>query len=217
MSYGDQGGGGYGAQPPGGGYGQQPPGGAGGYGQQPPSGGGYGQPPAGGGYGGYGEQAPGGGYGEQPYSGGYGQQPPSGAGYGQQPPSYPQEQLGYGQLPPSGGYGQQPPSYGYAQPNYGYAAPPPRSTNGMAVASLVMGIIGLVFCGLTSIPGVILGHIALSRIKKTGEEGSGMAVGGLVTSYITVVLWLLCWIVFGGLLLSLIGISAAATSSVESY
>ncbi|MEU8249054.1 CD225/dispanin family protein [Nonomuraea sp. NPDC048916] len=51
MSYGNQGDGGYGSQPPGGGYGQQPPSG-GGYGQQPPSGGGYGQqPPSGGGYG----------------------------------------------------------------------------------------------------------------------------------------------------------------------
>ncbi|MEQ4716231.1 DUF4190 domain-containing protein [Nonomuraea sp. B19D2] len=196
MSYGDQGGsGGYGAQPPGGGYGQQPPSGGGGYGQQPPSGG-----------------------------GGYGQQPPSyGGGYGQQPPSYPQEQpLGYGQQPPSaGGYGQQPPSYGgYGQQGYGqYGAPPQpgRSTNGMAVASLVLGIVGLIFCGLTSIPGVILGHIALNRIKKTGEEGSGMAVGGLVTSYITVVLWVIGWIIFGGMLLSLIGLSAAATSSTYDY
>ncbi|SEG83468.1 protein of unknown function [Nonomuraea solani] len=188
MSYGDQGGGGgYGAQPPGGGYGQQPPSHGGGYGQQPPSHGGYGQqPPSGGGY-------------------GYGQQPPSGGGYG------------YGEQPPSGGgyaYGQQPPSYGYAQPGYGYGPPqPPRSTNGMAVASLVCGIIGLVFCGVTSIPGVILGHIALNKIKRTGEEGSGMAVGGLVTSYITVAIWLLCWLIFGGMLLSLIGLGAAATST----
>ncbi|MDX3107973.1 DUF4190 domain-containing protein [Nonomuraea angiospora] len=216
MSYGDQGSsGGYGAQQPGGGYGQQPPAGGGGYGQQPPS---YG--------GGYGQQPPTGG-------GGYGQQPPSGGGYGQggygeQPPSYPQEPLGYGQQPPSGGgYGQQPPSYGqqaygqqgYGQQGYGYGVPPqqPKSTNGMAVASLVLGIIGLVFCGITSIPGVILGHIALNRIKKTGEEGSGMAVGGLVTSYITVVIWVLCWLIFGGLILSMIGLSAAATSSSYDY
>ncbi|MFI7442026.1 CD225/dispanin family protein [Nonomuraea indica] len=83
MSYGNQGDGGYGAQPPGGGYGQQPPSGGGyggGYGQQPPSGGGYGQQP--------------------PSGGGYGQQPPSGGGYGQPPGG------GYGQ---PGGYGQQPP------------------------------------------------------------------------------------------------------------
>ncbi|MEU6710890.1 DUF4190 domain-containing protein [Nonomuraea sp. NPDC046802] len=206
MSYGDQGGGGYGAQPPGGGYGQQPPSGGGGYGQQPPSGGG-----------GYGQQPPsgGGGYGQQPPSGGgYGQQPPSGGGgYGQQPPSYPQD-LGYGQMPPSGGFGGGP-QQGYGQ--QGYYGPPqqPRSTNGMAVASLVLGIIGLIFCGLTSIPGVILGHIALNKIKRTGEEGHGMAMGGLVTSYITVVLWILGWLIFGGLLLSMIGLSAAATSTYD--
>jgi hypothetical protein len=78
MSYGNQGDGGYGAQPPGGGYGQQPPSGGGyggGYGQQPPSGGGYG--------GGYGQQPPSGGGG---YGGGYGP-PQGGGGYGgQQPP-----------------------------------------------------------------------------------------------------------------------------------
>ncbi|MFC4007529.1 DUF4190 domain-containing protein [Nonomuraea purpurea] len=200
MSYGDQGGGGYGAQPPGGGYGQQPPSqGGGGYGQQPTSGGGYGQQPTSGG--GYGQQPPSGG-------GGYGQQPPSGGGgYGQQPPSY--QDLGYGQLPPSGGFG------GGPQQGYGYNPPQPRSTNGMAVASLVLGIIGLIFCGLTSIPGVILGHIALNKIKRTGEEGHGMAMGGLVTSYITVVLWILGWLIFGGLLLSMIGLSAAATSTYD--
>ncbi|TYB67915.1 DUF4190 domain-containing protein [Nonomuraea sp. PA05] len=192
MTYGDQGAnGGYGQQPPsGGGYGQQPPSYGGGYGQQPQSGGG--------------------GYGQQPQSGGgYGQQP--GYGYGDQPNS--QQNLGYGQLPPSGGYGygygQQPPPPGYYPPQQ------PRSTNGMAVASLVLGIIGLVFCGLTSIPGVILGHIALNRIKKTGEEGSGMAVGGLVTSYITVVIWVLCWVLFGGFFLWMLGLGAAASSSSD--
>jgi hypothetical protein len=200
MSYGDQGGsGGYGAQPPGGGYGQQPPTGGGqGYGQQPPSSGGYGQQP--------------------PSGGGYGQQPPSYGqpGYGQQPPSYPQEPLGYGQQPqpPTGGYGQQPPSYGqpgYGQPGYGqqYAPPPPgRPTNGMAVASLILGIVGLLTCGATSIVGVILGHIALSRIKRTGEEGQGMAMGGLVTSYIMVVVFVIIWILFGGLWLGMLGLAA---------
>ncbi|MGA4988905.1 DUF4190 domain-containing protein [Nonomuraea bangladeshensis] len=197
MSYGDQGGG-YGAQPPGGGYGQQGQGqpgygqpGYGGYGQQPQSGGGgYGQqPPSGGGYGGYGQQPPSG--------GGYGEQPPSGAGYGQQ-------QYAYGQMPPSGAYGYNP---------YGAPPPPQRPTNGMAVASLVLGIVGLISCGLTSIVGVILGHIALARIKRSGEEGQGMAVAGLVTSYIMVVINVLLLIWFGGMILSIIGIGAAASTS----
>ncbi|WP_052424207.1 DUF4190 domain-containing protein [Nonomuraea candida] len=225
MSYGDQGAnGGYGAPPPnhGDGYGQQPQTGggygqppqSGGYGQHPQNGGGYGQPPQNGG--GYGQPPAGGGYGQQAGSGGYGQQAGSGGyGYGQQPSSHPQ-QLGYGQLPPSGGYGQQPPGPGgYGQPGYGPYGPHAQSrpTNGMAVASLVLGIIGLVSCGVTSILGVIFGHVALNRIKRTGEEGSGMAMAGLVTSYIAVVIWVLCWLIWGGFVLSILGLSAAATSS----
>ncbi|MGW5159554.1 DUF4190 domain-containing protein [Nonomuraea wenchangensis] len=199
MSYGDQGGG-YGAQPgygqPGyGGYGQQPQSG-GGYGQQPQSGGGYGQQPQSGG--GYGQQPQsGGGYGQQPQGGGYGEQPQSGAGYGQQ-------QYAYGQMPPSGAYGYNP---------YGAPPPPPRPTNGMAVASLVLGIVGMISCGLTSIVGVILGHIALARIKRSGEEGQGMAVAGLVTSYVMVVINVLLLIWFGGMILSIIGLGAAASTS----
>ncbi|TDE37628.1 CD225/dispanin family protein [Nonomuraea mesophila] len=148
MSYGNQGDGGYGAQPPGGGYGQQPPSG-GGYGQQPPSGGGYGQqPPSGGGYG---QQPPsGGGY------GGYGQQPPSGGGYGQQPPSgggY----GGYGQQPPGGGgYGDG----GYGQPpggGYGGGGNPPDN-------QLVPAILTTLFCCLP------LGIVALVKSSQVNSK-----------------------------------------------
>ncbi|WP_053175718.1 DUF4190 domain-containing protein [Nonomuraea sp. SBT364] len=151
----------------------------------------------------YGDQ--GSGYGAQPPGGGYGQQLPSGGPYA------------YGQQPPSGGpyaYGQQPPSggpYGYP-PQYGGPVPP-RPTSGMAVASLVLGIVGLLFCGLTSIPGAIVGHIAMARIKRTGEEGQSMAMGGLVTSYITIVLWLILWIFFGGLWLAVFGFASSTAYS----
>ncbi|MEW9548589.1 DUF4190 domain-containing protein [Nonomuraea sp. NPDC050783] len=192
MSYGDQGGG-YGAQPPGGGYGQQSPGG--GYGQQQPPGG-YGQQQPSDGYG-YGQQQPSGGYGY-----GYGQQQPPSGSYGS---GQSQENYAYGQLPPSGGYG-------YNNP-YGAPPPPSRPTNGMAVASLVLGIVGMISCGLTSIVGVILGHIALNRIKRSGEEGQGLAVGGLVTSYVMIVINVLLLIWFGGMILSIIGLGAAASSS----
>ncbi|TDC06426.1 CD225/dispanin family protein [Nonomuraea longispora] len=151
MSYGNQGDGGYGAQPPGGGYGQQPPSG-GGYGQQPPGGGGYGQqPPSGGG--GYGQQPPSGGGG---YGGGYGQQPPSGGGgYGQQPPSgggY----GGYGQQPPGGGYGDG----GYGQPpggGYGGGGNPPDN-------QLVPAILTTLFCCLP------LGIVALVKSSQVNSK-----------------------------------------------
>ena len=67
-------------------------------------------------------------------------------------------------------------------------------TNGLAIASLVLGIVGLATCHcLTAIPGVILGHIALSQIRRSagGQTGRGLAVGGLVTGYISVGLGIL--------------------------
>jgi hypothetical protein len=67
-------------------------------------------------------------------------------------------------------------------------------TNGLAIASLVLGIVGLATCHcLTAVPGVILGHIALSQIRRSagGQTGRGLAVGGLVTGYIAVGLGIL--------------------------
>jgi peptidyl-prolyl cis-trans isomerase B (cyclophilin B) len=71
-------------------------------------------------------------------------------------------------------YGAYPPPY----PPYGYQRP--RSTNGMAIASLICAF---VFAPL----GIIFGHISLSQIKRTGEEGHGLAVAGLVISYLITV------------------------------
>jgi peptidyl-prolyl cis-trans isomerase B (cyclophilin B) len=50
----------------------------------------------------------------------------------------------------------------------------------MAIASLICAF---VFAPL----GIIFGHISLSQIKRTGEEGHGLAVAGLVISYLVTV------------------------------
>lgn len=103
---------------------------------------------------------------------------------------------GYGP-PQGGGYG--PPGGGGHDPR-GYGAPPPRGTNGMAVAALIAGISGLLLCGVPSLVGVILGHVSMKQIKGSGEEGRGMAVAGLVLSYLGVILWtLFLWGWFWGL------------------
>jgi Na+(H+)/acetate symporter ActP len=52
-------------------------------------------------------------------------------------------------------------------------------TNVLSIVSLATGIIGLAI-----IP-VILGHVSLSQIKKTGERGRIMAIIGLILGYIT--------------------------------
>jgi hypothetical protein len=67
------------------------------------------------------------------------------------------------------------------QVHYVVAQPSP-GTNGLAIASMVLGILWLYWLG--SILAVIFGHIALSQIKRTNQGGKGMAVAGLVLGYI---------------------------------
>ena len=49
--------------------------------------------------------------------------------------------------------------------------------DGVAIASFVTAL-----CGLGVIP-VVLGHVALGRIRRTGAEGTAFAVIGLVLGY----------------------------------
>ena len=56
--------------------------------------------------------------------------------------------------------------------------------NGMAIASLVLSVVGL------SLIGVILGHIALSRIKRTGEQGYVLALIGVILGYLGILIWI---------------------------
>lgn len=120
------------------------------------------------------------GYGQQPYGQGYGQ------GYGQ--PA--NDQPAYGQP----AYGQQP---GYGQGGlYGYGAPP--RTNGKATAALWTGIgsIVLTLCcglGILGVVPIVLGVKARAEIRATGgqQEGDGMALAGIITGAVAIVLSLL--------------------------
>jgi type IV pilus assembly protein PilA len=60
----------------------------------------------------------------------------------------------------------------------------PQKTSGMAIASLMFGILFLFFP--LSIPAVVFGHIALSQIKKSAGRlgGRGIAIAGLVLGYL---------------------------------
>jgi hypothetical protein len=55
---------------------------------------------------------------------------------------------------------------------------PGERTNTLAVLALVFGLLG------SGIIPVVLGHISLGQIGRTGERGRGMAVGGLVLGYL---------------------------------
>ncbi|AYF97518.1 DUF4190 domain-containing protein [Protaetiibacter intestinalis] len=73
---------------------------------------------------------------------------------------------------------------------YAYA---PR-TDPLALTSMILSLVGLLFW-ILGIPGVILGHIALSRIKRTGEGGKGMAIAGIAVGY-AVIAFLLIYVAF---------------------
>jgi peptidyl-prolyl cis-trans isomerase B (cyclophilin B) len=62
--------------------------------------------------------------------------------------------------------------------------PPPRQTNAMAIGSLVAAF---VFPPL----GIVLGHIALSQIRRNDEDGHGIAIAGLAIGYVFTGLYLL--------------------------
>ena len=76
-------------------------------------------------------------------------------------------------------------------PATGAPAPAPGGvvpTAGKATASLVLGLLSLIIC-LAGIPAIILGHMALSEIKKSAGrlKGDGMALAGLIMGYLSMV------------------------------
>jgi len=110
--------------------------------------------------------------------------------------------------PPPGGYGVPPSAYGappqqpYGAPGFSTPGPQPQGSgsNGMAVASLVLGIIGLVTfwaCGFGALPGliaVILGIIGLQAAnKQPGQPQRGLAIAGIVTGGLAVLVGVGFW------------------------
>ncbi|MBT3151499.1 DUF4190 domain-containing protein [Streptomyces sp. CHD11] len=82
-------------------------------------------------------------------------------------------------------YGGQPgfAPYGLYGP---YGPRPPAAVNGVAIASLVLGVL----CFLPAF-GLVLGLIALRQIRRRGERGRGMAVAGSLLSSLGLALWTL--------------------------
>lgn len=102
-----------------------------------------------------------------------------------------------------------PPSYqpGYQPPAYdAYRAQMKPPTNILAI----IGFIGVFFWSLV---GIVLGHIALSQIKKTGESGHGLALAAVIIGYARLAFEALALV----MVLMMFGIfGLAAASSVNS-
>jgi len=68
-------------------------------------------------------------------------------------------------------------------PSWHPVSPAPPRTNPLAIASLVCGLAEPFTLGLTVIPAVVLGHVANSQIRRTGERGGAAATVGLVLGW----------------------------------
>jgi len=69
--------------------------------------------------------------------------------------------------------------------------------NGLAIASLACGLAQFVFGPLATIPAIVLGHVARQQIKRTGEQGAGLALAGLILGWATVILAIVLIVVIG--------------------
>jgi len=68
----------------------------------------------------------------------------------------------------------------------GYPGYQPTPSSALAIASLILGVIGLlsgwlIFGGALGLVGVILGIVALVKVKNGTASGKGMAIVGIVT------------------------------------
>ena len=87
---------------------------------------------------------------------------------------------------------------------------PVAKTNGFAIASLACGLGQFMVGPLATIPAIVFGHMARNQIRRTGEQGSGLALAGLILGWATVILGVVALIV--GL-----AIASAVTGSMHMH
>lgn len=72
---------------------------------------------------------------------------------------------------------------------------PPARTNGLAIASLVLSLVGCF--GITAIAGVVCGHLARKRIRQDpSQSGAGIALAGIIVGYVFIAFSVLSLVTF---------------------
>lgn len=105
----------------------------------------------------------------------------------QVPPQVPPVNQGYYAQPPvQSQYIQPPVQPQFVQPPYQQRIENPGASLGMA--SLIMGIIAFIICGITAIPSIITGIIGLSKSKDVGMKNTE-AVAGICCSSVVLVIY----------------------------
>ncbi|MBQ9919119.1 MAG: septum formation family protein, partial [Microbacterium sp.] len=112
-----------------------------------------------------------------------------------------------------GGYPVPPAGYAAVPPGFRYGAPAPvpgaeQRTNTVAIVAIVLGFV-------FPIGGIIAGSVALAQVKRTGEKGRGLAIGGIVAGAVMMVLSIIVGIAL--FLLFTLGAASSAGSPLDPF
>ena len=69
-----------------------------------------------------------------------------------------------------------------------------NQTDGFAVAGFVLSLLSILCCGGTSFLGLIFSIVGLVNCNKTGRDGKGLAITGIVLSAIILILIVLFYV-----------------------
>jgi hypothetical protein len=96
--------------------------------------------------------------------------------------------------------------------------PPPTPARAGAGEFNELGVIALIAsCIGFSIPGIVMGHIALSQIKRNGQTGHGFALAAVIVGYVVTVVVILAVIAFIVLMIFVISTANSVTDNFGDF
>jgi prepilin-type processing-associated H-X9-DG protein len=109
------------------------------------------------------------------------------------PPPLPSSSYTPGYAERQAAYAQHPPQY----PQQSYPPQPqqhvgPQQSNGLAVGSLVMGIVGFIIPVIGGLVAIVLGILGLTKTKDPRVGGKGMAIAGIIIGAVSMVVTPCC-------------------------
>ncbi len=81
--------------------------------------------------------------------------------------------------------------------------------NGPTPRTNVLAIVSIVTAFMAPLAAVVTGHLALRQIARSGEEGRGLALAGLIIGYIACAGFLVFFVVWLSLVISILSRSPA--------
>ncbi|WP_337059376.1 DUF4190 domain-containing protein [Kineococcus sp. G2] len=80
------------------------------------------------------------------------------------------------------------------------------ATDTPATIALVLGVCGLFTAGLTSVAGIVVGHVT-----RKNTPSQGLSTAAIVVSWVVTAMWALGWVLFLAVpLLALVGVVASS-------